>query len=77
MTQVKRQAPVGLNLPNFVFLLSRTGFLPGFFSGAESIVIQISFVMLIFLLFSDQISGGGGKSVGGWQTVSGGAPAPC
>ena len=29
-----------------------------FHGGAKSIVMQISFVMLIFLLFSDQISGG-------------------
>ena len=29
-----------------------------FFMGAKSIVMQISFVLLIFLLFSDQISGG-------------------
>ena len=53
------------------------GFLPGIthilaffqqFRGAKSIVMQISFVMLIFLLFSDQISGG--------QTASGGVPLP-
>ena len=33
------------------------------FSGGESIAMQISFVMLIFLLFSDQILGftGGGR----------------
>ena len=42
------------------------GFLPEFFlRGGESIAMQISFVMLSFLLFSDQISGGevseGGK----------------
>ena len=36
------------------------GFLPGIFSGgAKPIVMQISFVMLIVLLFLDQISGGG------------------
>ena len=29
-----------------------------FFGGAKSIVMQISFVRLMFLLFSDQISGG-------------------
>ena len=29
-----------------------------FFQGAKSIVMQISFVMQFFLLFSDQISGG-------------------
>ena len=35
-----------------------SGFLPRiFFKGGRSIVMQISFVMLIFLLFSDQISG--------------------
>ena len=33
------------------------GFLPRIFSGAKSIVMQISIVMLIFQLFSDQISG--------------------
>ena len=46
------------------------GFLLGIFSGeAKSIVMQISFVML---LFSDQISGRG-KSFQGGQTASGGA----
>ena len=47
------------------------GCLPGIFfqgRGAKSIVMQIYFVMLIFLLFSDQISGG--------QTASRGAPRP-
>ena len=34
-------------------------FFQDFFQGATSIVIQISIVLLIFLLFSDQISGGG------------------
>ena len=43
-------------------------FFQEFFQGAKSIVMQISFVMLIFLLFSDKISGG--------QTASGG-DAPC
>ena len=44
------------------------GFLPGiFFGGGESIIMQISFVML---LFSDQISGKGKVSKGG--TASGG-----
>ena len=44
-------------LPIFPY---NTGFLPGFFQAeAKSIVMQISFVMLIFLLFSDRISGGG------------------
>ena len=39
--------------------------------------MQISFVMLIFLLFSDQISGGGAKvSKGRGQTASGGCPPP-
>ena len=33
--------------------------------GAKSIVMQISVVMLIFLLFSDQISGGRQKSLRG------------
>ena len=36
--------------------------------------MQISFVMLIFPLFSDQISGG--QSVRGGQTESGGRPLP-
>ena len=40
-----------------------TGFLPGIFfffgGGRKSTVMQISFAMLIFLLFSDQTSGGG------------------
>ena len=37
---------------------SESGFLSGIFSG-ESIVMQISFVMLIFLLFSNQFFWGG------------------
>ena len=46
-----------------------------FFRGAKSIVMQIFFVMLNFLLFLGQISGG--KSLRG-QTASGGRlPAPC
>ena len=43
-----------------------------FFQGAKSIVMQISFVMLLFL---DQISGRG-KSFQGGQTASGGHPLP-
>ena len=47
---------------------SESGFLQGIFSGgggAKSIVIQISFVMLIFLLFSNQFFWGeGGKFPG-------------
>ena len=38
---------------------SESGFLPGIFLGGESIVMQISFVMLIFLLFSNQFFGRG------------------
>ena len=38
--------------------------------------MQISFVMLIFLLLLDQISGGGQKSLRG-HTASGGVPCPC
>ena len=48
------------------------GFLPGIFSRGKSIVMQISFVMLIFLLFWDQISGE--KVSEGGQSASG---APC
>ena len=45
------------------------------FSGwTKSIVMQISFVMLIFLLFSDQISRG--RSLRGGQTASVGRPLP-
>ena len=54
-----------------------TGFLTGilfFWVGGKSIAMQISFVMLIFLLFSDQIAGRGQKFLGG--TASGRAP-PC
>ena len=40
------------------------GFLPGIsFKGVNSIVMQISIVALILLLFSDQILGGGDKSL--------------
>ena len=45
-----------------------SGFLPGiFFLGAKSIVMQISFVMLIFLLLLNQFFfwGGGGKLLEG------------
>ena len=54
---------------------SFAGFLPGIFrgGGAKSIVIQISFVMLIFLLFSDQISGGVSE---GDKLPQGAPPAP-
>ena len=45
-----------------------------FFLGVKSIVMQISFVMLILLLFSDQISRGQ-KSPRG-QTAAGSAPCP-
>ena len=54
------------------------GFLAGLFSGgggAKSIVAQISFVMVIFLLFSDQIAGGG-KVSEGWANCLSRAP-PC
>ena len=47
---------------------SESGFLQGIFSGgggAKSIVIQISFVMLIFLLFSNQFFWGGGGQIPG------------
>ena len=46
----------------------KAGFHPGIFSGggAKSIVMQVSFVML---LFSDQISGRGKVSGGGGQTA--------
>ena len=47
-------------------------FFQEFFQGAKSVVMQISFVMIIFLLFLDQISGEG-KSLRGGQTASGGA----
>ena len=53
----------------FVWLSSRN-----FFWGAKSIVMQISFVMLIFLLFSDQISGG--KVSEGGKLPQEGAPCP-
>ena len=49
-------------------------FFQEFFQGVKSIVMQFSFVMLIFLLFSDQFSGG--KSLWWGQTASGVAP-PC
>ena len=49
----------------------KSGFLPGIFSGGKSIVMQISFVML---LFSDQISGGA-KSPRE-KLPQGGAPLP-
>ena len=46
---------------------SESGFLPGIFfgGGAKSIVMQISFVMLSFLLFSNQFLLGGGKLLEG------------
>ena len=58
-----------------IYTQLRSGFLPGIFSGeAKSIVMQISFVMLIFLLFSDQISGGGAKVSEGWANCLRGCP---
>ena len=54
-------------LYSFVFFSQKPGFLLGIFSrGAKSIVMQSSFVML---LFSDQISGRG-------KLPQGGAPCP-
>ena len=55
---------------------SESDFLSGIFSGGrESIVMQISFVMLIFLLFSNQFFWGGansrGKLLEGKDSVSG------
>ena len=47
--------------PQSMIMRKRPGFLPGIFSGgggAKSIVVQISIVMLTFLLFSDQVLGG-------------------
>ena len=55
----------------FCILLILLAFLQEFFQGAKSKVMQIYFVMLIFLLFSDQISSRGQKSPGG-----GGANCP-
>ena len=49
-----------------------SGFLLGVFRGAKSIVMQISFVMI---LFSDQISGSG-KSFRGTNCLRGASPAP-
>ena len=43
---------------------SESGFPPGIFFGGGSIVMQISFVMLIFLLFSTQFFWGRGKFPG-------------
>ena len=54
---------------------TKTGFLPGIFSGgAKYILMQISFVMLIFLLFSDEISGEAKVCEGG--KLPQGAPRP-
>ena len=46
-----------------------------FARGEKSIVVQISFVLLIFLLFSDQISGG--KSPSGENCLRGRPLPPC
>ena len=54
--------------------LGLIGFLPGIFSRGKSIVMQISFVMLIFLfVFGPNFRGQ--QSLRG-QTASGGAPTP-
>ena len=42
-----------------------------FFRGGKSIIMQISFVMLIFLLFSDQIFFLGGKVSEGGKLLEG------
>ena len=47
-----------------------------FFQGANSIVMEIYFVMLMFLLFLDQISEGGQKPLRGENCVKGDAPSP-
>ena len=46
-----------------------------FFSGAKSIVMQISFVMLIFHCFRTKFREGQ-KSLGGCKLLQGGAPCP-
>ena len=53
-----------------------SGFLPGisFRGEGKSIVMEISFAMLIFLLLSDQISGGRAKVSEGGKLHQGGAP---
>ena len=50
-----------------------SGFLPGIFSGRQNLLLCKFFVMLTFLLFSDQISGGQ-KSPRGANCLRG---APC
>ena len=53
-----------------------SGFFPGIFQeGAKSIVMQISFVMLIFLLFSDP-NFRGQKSLRGANCLRGALPLP-
>ena len=58
-----------LNFQIYTLPLSLT-FFQGFFLG-ESIVMKISFVMLIFLLFSNQFFWGRGKLLEGKTAVSG------
>ena len=53
-----------------------SGFFPGIFSGGGYIVMPISIVMLIFLLPSDQILGGGAKVSEGATCLGGGTPHP-
>ena len=67
------QTCITSSLPRCIFRCNVfTGFLLGIFFRGESIVMQIS---IVILLFSDQISGRG-KSFQGEQTASGGAPLP-
>ena len=61
---------VPINLEHFAWLSPRNFF----GGGTKSIVRQISFVMLIFLLFSDQISGG--RSLRGGANWFRGRPCP-
>ena len=65
-----------INLTNFglksyllaVIVTADAGFLPGIFSRGTKSIMKISFVVLFFLLFSDQILGGC-KSLRGGQTA--------
>ena len=57
--------------------LLNAGFLPGiFFRGEKSIVMQISFVTLIFLSFLDQILRGGGQKSMREELLEGALPVP-
>ena len=70
--QIFKELPCfGVKFSNIVYPALESDFLSETIFGGESIVMQISFVMLIFLLFSNQFLGGGANCLKEKTAVSG------